>query len=160
MGISISDFREGIFMVILWMAVAVIMVVIEGLTQGLTTIWFAGGAVVAAGVSLISDSLLIQFIAAVIVSALLVYFTRPWAKEKFNRKIVPTNISAVIGQTGVAESDILTGETGTVKADNKLWTAILTSGGSPVRKGESVEIMEVQGVKLVVRAAAGAPQGE
>ncbi len=160
MNTGIPGFGEGISMVILWMAIAVIMVVIEGLTQGLTTIWFAGGAVVAAGVSLVSDSLLIQFIAAVIVTALLVCFTRPWAQKKFNRKIVPTNISAVIGQTGVAESDILTGETGTVKADNKLWTAILVSDGSPVHKGESVEIMEIQGVKLVVRAAAGVPQGE
>ena len=34
-------------MPVFWLAAAVIFVIIEGLTMGLTTIWFAGGAVIA-----------------------------------------------------------------------------------------------------------------
>lgn len=97
------------------------------------------------------DSFLIQLLTALIVSALLLYFTRPWAVKKFNRDIVRTNIAAVIGQTGVLQDDLKAGEQGTVKADNKLWTAVLAEGEEAVKKEERVEIVAVEGVKLIVR---------
>ncbi len=138
-----------------WLIVAVILAVIEALTQGLTTIWFAGGAVTAAAVSVATDSFLIQITAGLVVSVLLLVFTKPVVKQKLNREIVRTNIAAVIGSIGVAESDLIIHETGTVKADNKLWTAVLASGADSVSKGEEVEIVAVEGVKLVVRGKRG-----
>ena len=140
-------------MVVIWLIAAVVLVVIEAFTQGLTTIWFAGGAIVAAGVSAVSDNILLQVGAGLVVSVVLLYFTRPLAVRKFNRDVVKTNISAVIGQIGVAESDLESRETGTVKVDNKLWTAVLAPDADAVKRGESVEIIAVEGVKLVVRGA-------
>ena len=47
---------DGIF----WLVVIVVMAVIEIITLGLTTIWFAGGALVAFLASLLGANLLVQ----------------------------------------------------------------------------------------------------
>lgn len=138
-------------MIVIWLIIAVILAVIEAFTQGLTTIWFAGGAVVAAAVAVFSDNILIQFLAGLAVSIVLLYFTRPLVAKKFTRNLVKTNISAIVGQTGTAESDLKPGETGTVKADNKLWTAVLAPQEGGISRGEKVEITAVEGVKLIVK---------
>ncbi|MEI3501324.1 MAG: NfeD family protein [Anaerovoracaceae bacterium] len=151
MDISLFGAVVGVPVIAVWLAVAAVLAAIEAFTQGLTTIWFAGGAVAAAGMAIFVDSFLIQLLTALIVSALLLYFTRPWAVKKFNRDIVRTNIAAVIGQTGVLQDDLKAGEQGTVKADNKLWTAVLAEGEEAVKKEERVEIVAVEGVKLIVR---------
>ena len=145
MDISLFGAVVGVPVITVWLAVAAVLAAIEAFTQGLTTIWFAGGAVAAAGMAIFVDSFLIQLLTALIVSALLLYFTRPWAVKKFN------NIAAVIGQTGVLQDDLKAGEQGTVKADNKLWTAVLAEGEEAVKKEERVEIVAVEGVKLIVR---------
>ena len=137
-------------MIVIWLIIAVILAVIEAFTQGLTTIWFAG-AVVAAAVAVFSDNILIQFLAGLAVSIVLLYFTRPLVAKKFTRNLVKTNISARVGQTGTAESDLKPGETGTVKADNKLWTAVLAPQEGGISRGEKVEITAVEGVKLIVK---------
>jgi membrane protein implicated in regulation of membrane protease activity len=135
----------------LWLGVAVIMAVVEAFTMGLTSIWFAGGAVVAAVVSFVTDSFIIQLLVFVVASLVLLYFTRPIAAKKLNKETVKTNTDALTGMTGIAESDIKNHEKGTVKADNKMWTAILAEGAADVLKGEIVKIESIEGVKLVVR---------
>ncbi len=151
MNIALFGIFEDVPMMAVWLIIAVVLAVIEAFTQGLTTIWFAGGAVIAAGAAAVSDNIFLQIVAGLAVSVLLLYFTRPLAVQKFNRDVVKTNISAIIGQTGIAESELTSHETGTVKADNKLWTAVLAPDALSVKKGELVEIIAVEGVKLVVR---------
>lgn len=148
---DISLFGIDVPMVVVWLVVAVVFAALEAFTQGLTSIWFAGGAVAAACTAVFTDSFLIQFIIGLAVSILLLYFTRPLAVRKFNRDVVRTNIGAIIGQTGILQDDLVPGMQGTVKADNKLWTAVLAAGEDAASKDEPVEIVAVEGVKLIVR---------
>lgn len=135
----------------LWLGVAVIMGIIEAFTLGLTTIWFAGGAIVAALVSCVTDNFLVQLLVFAAVSLVLVYFTRPLAKKMLNIKVEKTNIDLVIGQKGLAESDIKSNMKGTVRADNKLWTAVLSEGSPEINQGDIVIVERVEGVKLIVK---------
>ena len=135
----------------IWLGVAVIMGIIEAFTMGLTTIWFAGGALAAALVSGITDSVLIQLLVFAVVSLILVYFTRPIAKKMLNTKVEKTNIDAVIGERGIAESDIRRDLRGTVKADNKMWTAVLAEDSPDITTGDIVIVERIEGVKLVVK---------
>lgn len=151
MDIDLFGIHAEVPMFAVWLVIAVIFAAIEAFTQGLTSVWFAGGSVVAAGASLFTDSFLIQFIAGLAVSVLLLYFTRPLAVKIFNREVVQTNIGAIIGRTGVLQDDLEPGKQGTVKADNKLWTAVLAEGENAAEKDESVKIVAVEGVKLIVR---------
>ncbi|MEI3340167.1 MAG: hypothetical protein V8R80_09710 [Eubacterium sp.] len=71
-----------------WIIILVIMVLIEVFTLGLTTIWFAGGALAAFVVSIAGGRVPAQVIVFLIVSLILLLLIRPLAKTRFNSKRV------------------------------------------------------------------------
>ena len=69
----------GSMTVMYWLVAAAVFVVIEIMTMGLTTIWFAGGALVGAVMAAVSLPLWSQIIAFAVISVILLILTRPWA---------------------------------------------------------------------------------
>ena len=63
----------------------VILLIIEIVTMGLTTIWFAGGASAAMAAGLIGLGTGIQILVFLVVSVLLLVLTRPIAVKYFNQ---------------------------------------------------------------------------
>ena len=92
--------------VMYWLGAAAIFVVIEIITMGLTTIWFAGGALVGAVMAAFSLPLWSQIIAFVIVSVILLILTRALALKYLNSRTVRTNADSLIGQTALVTQDI------------------------------------------------------
>lgn len=138
---------EGIF----WLIVVVVMAVIEIITLGLTTIWFAGGALVAFLASLLGAGLLMQTILFIVVSVILLAVTRPLAVEFFNKGRIKTNAESLIGETAVVQQEIdnLRAK-GMVSINGQEWSA--RSVDNEIIPNETqVEIMEISGVKLLVR---------
>ena len=64
---------------IIWLVILAVLVVIEIITLGLTTIWFAGGALAALVVSLLGGPVWLQILLFLAVSVVLLVFTRPLA---------------------------------------------------------------------------------
>lgn len=93
-------------MTVLWLVILVILVVIELVTMGLTTIWFAGGALVAACISIPGTPLALQILVFLAVSALLLFFTRPVAVKYFNRDRIRTNVESMVGRQAIVISEI------------------------------------------------------
>ena len=91
---------------IYWMGAAVILLLIEILTLGLTSIWFAGGAVLAAVTAFVGGPLLLQLAVFIAVSCLLFFFTRPLAQKYLNSSVEKTNVEALIGQHGIVRETI------------------------------------------------------
>lgn len=136
--------------VICWLILVAIFIVIEIATLGLTTIWFAGGAFVAAIVGLLGANLIIQIICFVIVSALLVALTRPIALKYLKKNIEKTNIDAIIGKKGIVITEINNlNASGSVKIDNMEWTA-RSKEGNVISIDSTVEVIAIEGVKLIV----------
>lgn len=137
--------------VIVWLAVLIILIVIEIFTLGLTTIWFAGGALAAIIVAAFGGSVPVQAIVAVIVSALLLYFTRPVAVKYFNKDRERTNAESLIGRQAIVISMInnLQG-IGQVTVGGMEWSARNIEDGQPIGTGEVVIIRGINGVKLLV----------
>ena len=77
-------FGVSVSMVLFWLAVMVIMLIIEIATLGITTIWFAGGALVAFVLAMFNVPFLVQIFVFLIVSFILLIFTRPVAVKYFN----------------------------------------------------------------------------
>lgn len=138
---------DGIF----WLIVVVVMAVIEIITLGLTTIWFAGGALAAFIVSLLGANLLVQSILFVVVSVVLLAVTRPLAVEFLNKDRTKTNAESLIGKTAVVQQEIDNLKAaGMVTVDGQEWSA--RSADDTVIPAETrVEILEISGVKLLVR---------
>ena len=138
-------------MTTIWLIVFVVCVAIEIVTMGLTTIWFAGGSLMAAVVSAIGAPLWLQLILFFGVSLLLLYLTRPIAVKYFNKDRVKTNAESLVGQQAIVISEIdnLQG-IGQVTVNGQEWTARNARGNERLSVGSVVYIRAISGVKLMV----------
>lgn len=135
----------------IWLGILILMVMIEIVTLGLTTIWFAGGALVAFVASLLGAGVPLQITLFIVVSVLLLIGTRPFAVKYFNRERVKTNAESLIGEIGIVLSDIDNlRATGAVQVNGQEWTA-RSKDNVLIEKGREVRIEEISGVKLMVK---------
>lgn len=132
----------------IWFLAAGVLAVIEAITLGLTSIWFAGGAVGAAVAAMLGAPLIVQVIVFLVLSTILLAVTRPLVKKRLNAKTEKTNVDALIGQTGMVEEKITQYKPGQVRADGKIWTAACESG--EIKKGTIVIIKSIKGVTIMV----------
>lgn len=134
-----------------WLITLAVLLVIEIITLGLTTIWFAGGALVAFLLSLVSGSFILELVVFLVVSFVLLFFTRPIAQKYFNKQRVKTNYESLVGRDGkVIERIDNFNNTGQVVVGGQEWTARALDSQDLIELGERVVIREVSGVKLIV----------
>ena len=143
-------------MTVIWLVILVALVVIELLTMGLTTIWFAGGALVATVASLFGAPLAVQVILFLAASGLLLYFTRPLAVKYFNKDRVRTNAESLVGRQAIVISEIdnLQG-IGQVNVGGMEWSARTRIDGVRLPVGTVTTILGINGVKLIVEERKG-----
>lgn len=137
---------------IFWLILFVLLLIIEIITMGLTTIWFAGGALVAFVLAYAGVGLPVQMIAFLLVSILLLVLTRPVAIRFFNHDRQKTNVDSLIGQKAVVleKIDTLRGN-GRAEVGGMEWSAKTEEAAGKIEAGEVVVIVGIQGVKLIVR---------
>ena len=138
-------------MTVFWLVVLVVLVIIELLTMGLTTVWFAGGALIATIASLFHAPLALQVILFLLVSAILLFFTRPLAVKYFNKDRVRTNAESLVGRQAIVISEIdnLQG-IGQVNVGGVEWSARTRMDGVKLPVGTVTTVLGINGVKLVV----------
>ena len=138
-------------MTVAWLVILVILIVIELITMGLTTIWFAGGALAAALISIPGTPLALQILIFLIVSGLLLYFTRPVAVKYFNRDRIRTNVESMIGRQAIVISEINNLEgIGQVNTGGMECSARSSFHNVVLTVGTDVNVLGVDGVKLIV----------
>lgn len=136
---------------IYWLILLAVLIVIEILTLGLTTIWFAGGALVSFFLSFFIDSFGFQMGAGLLVSFFLLFYTRPIVKKYLNKGIVKTNYESLIGRDGrVIETVNNLEGVGTVNLSGQLWTARSADDHIILEEDTIVTVTKIQGVKLIV----------
>ena len=138
-------------LITIWLIIFVACIVVEIITMGLTTIWFAGGSLVASVAAAIGAPLWLQIVLFVAVSLLLLYFTRPIAVKYFNKDRVKTNAESLVGKQAIVISEIdnLQG-IGQVTVGGQEWSARTTEEGITLPVGSVVIIRAISGVKLMV----------
>ena len=136
----------------IWLIITVILIVVEIITLGLTSIWFAGGAFVAGLISLTGAHWLVQLLVFAVVSTLLFVFTRPFAAKHLMKNVEKTNVDSLIGQTGLVTQDIDNlNAKGQVKVRGQIWTARSISDEVKLHEGQKVSIESISGVKVIVK---------
>lgn len=136
----------------MWLILLACFLVVEAITVGLTTIWFAGGALVAAIASGLGAGILIQWVLFLIVSLALLIFTRPMAVRYMNKGVPKTNVNSLIGERAVVIQKINNLEqTGQVRINDIEWMARTSSDEVTIPEHAIVTIEGVQGVKLIVK---------
>ena len=134
-----------------WLLLLIVMIVTELITMGLTTIWFAGGTIIAIILAVLHVPVAIQIAAFLVVSIVLLIFTRPIAVKYFNHDRLKTNVESMIGRQAVVISEIdnLNG-IGQIQVNGQEWSARTVEDGQVIPVGEVVVIKAVSGVKLIV----------
>lgn len=139
-------------MMVFWLVLLILCIVIEVPTMGLTTIWFAGGALIAILATLLNAPVFVQVILFLAVSLLLLFFTRPLAVKYFNKDRVKTNVESMVGRQAIVTSEIFNLEgVGQVTIGGLEWSARSFDDKLRIPVGTVVNVVAIHGVKLIVK---------
>lgn len=145
----VQTFLENTHLV--WLGLFILLIVIELFTVGLTTIWFAGGALAAMLADILGADILAQVLIFLAVSCVLLFFTRPWAMKHLNRKRVRTNYESEIGKIiKLTEKVDNLNQTGKSIVDGQEWTVRSRDDREILEEGSLAKVIAVSGVKLIV----------
>lgn len=137
-------------MLYVWLLILLVCIIIEFVTMGLTTVWFAGGALVAILMAALNLPPVVQVVVFLAVSILLLIFTRPIAVKYFNKDRIRTNAESMIGRQAIVISEINNLEgIGQVTVNGMEWSA-RSLDESQIAVGEVVIVRAIHGVKLIV----------
>ena len=144
--VSPADFHA----LYVWLLVLLVCIIVEFVTMGLTTVWFAGGALVALLAAALNVPVAIQVALFLGVSILLLIFTRPIAVKYFNKDRIRTNAESMIGRQAIVISEINNLEgIGQVTVNGMEWSA-RSINDVEIPVGEVVIVRAINGVKLIV----------
>lgn len=139
---------------IIWLILFIVLVVFEFATMGLTTIWFAAGSLVAFFASLFHATWWVQFVLFIIVSLVMLIFTRPFAMKYINRNTTKTNADSIIGMNARVIAVIDNEQaSGYVTINGAEWAARSTDG-AVIPVDTIVQVKSIEGVKVIVEPAA------
>ncbi|NLT58248.1 MAG: NfeD family protein [Clostridiales bacterium] len=137
-------------MTVYWLIALVVLLLIEAVTFGLTTIWFAFGCFLAMLCALLKLQFWVQFVVFLVGSVAAILLMRPLAVKWLKLGKERTNADRLIGEIGLVTQaiDNLTG-TGLVHIEGQTWTA-RSDDGEPIEEGAQVMAVRISGVKLFV----------
>ena len=138
-----------------WLIAMVVLLIVEGLAPGLVSIWFALGALAALISALLGAPVWLQIVWFLLVSIVTLALTRPLARKYVNGRIVATNADMLVGRECVVTDriDNVLG-TGAVTVGGKIWTARMADPEGKAETGERMEVLRIEGVKLIVKPRA------
>ena len=135
-----------------WLLIFIVLLVIEIGTMGLTTIWFAGGALAAFIMGIIGFGTGVQIAVFSIVSIVLLVSTRPIALKYFNKERQKTNAESLIGKQALVLEEVDTlHNKGVVEVNGQEWSARTEEPSGVIAKNTVVTIEGIQGVKLIIK---------
>lgn len=140
---------------LIWTIVAVVMIVAEIFISGFFIVWFGVGAIPVIAVAYFFPSnIVLQLSSYIIFSIILLLSTRKVVKKLYQSGS-QENVGAnrMLGKPGVVleEIDNATGK-GLVRVEHDQWRAE-SEGGSQIPKGAKIEVLRVEGTRLIVKAA-------
>lgn len=134
-----------------WIIFAIVLLIGELLTGGFYLLSIGIGAIAAAIMNYFQFSLTIQIIVFILVTIIFILLSRPLYR-KLNRNATDkkSNTERLIGLNAKVIEELGPHKIGTIDVNGEIWKAI---SDEEICKGEKVEIIEIEGVKLKVKKA-------
>ena len=135
----------------IWLGLLIVFLVVEAVCAvHLVSLWFAAGTLAALAVYALGGPIWLKVLLFALVSGGLLAALWPLTKKFINPIVTATNISSVIGSTGLVTASIdNVAAVGQVKLGAMEWTARSTSG-APLPQGTLVKVDKIEGVKVFV----------
>jgi membrane protein implicated in regulation of membrane protease activity len=135
---------------LVWLIVGLGLAGAEVLTGDLFLLMLGGGALAAAGSSLVFDDLWVQGIVFLITSVLLLFVVRPVVRRHMmSGKGLPEPMKELEGKTALVLDKVARHE-GQVKLDGQVWTARPLNETDVFEPGDQVTVIHIDGATAVV----------
>ena len=135
----------------MWVAIFLIALTLEIVTEQLIPVWFMPAALVSGIIDIFYDNIVIQSIAFVIVAAVGVFVVRPYIRRDKIR-LEERGLDSVVGEkcTVTERIDTFAG-CGQAKIKGEFWSARGLDENDEFEEGEVLRIVGIEGVKLICR---------
>lgn len=141
---------DQLVMKLIWTGLLIVFTIGEGVTVGLTAVWFAAGSLAALICALLGGPLWLQIVLFIVVSALCLLAIRPLAHKYLNNKVEPTNADRILGTEAMVTEEINNLQaTGAVRIGGITWSA-RSESDTPIPVGTLVRVLRIEGVKVYV----------
>lgn len=145
------NFNIEDYMIWIWLAIFVIAVVVEALTEELVSVWFAAGALITIPISYAAP-FWVEIVVFAVISVVALIFTRPLVKRMMDRTVRKTNSDDFIGKRVKVIKPIDKFDGGEVKLNGIIYTAILREEDEEKIENDSiVEVVALKGNRVVVK---------
>ncbi len=136
----------------LWIVVLVLSLLTEAITTDLVAVWFFPSSVVAVILAICGVPWYVQLPVFLVIGIALLVATRPICKKWLDGKKIKTGTDLLLGQTALVTEEICNvEERGEVKLNGLCWSARAEDPTTVIAVGEQVSVLEIQGVKVIVR---------
>jgi membrane protein implicated in regulation of membrane protease activity len=136
---------------LIWLIAALALAGAEALTGDLFLLMLGGGALAAAGSSLLFDDLWVQGAVFLVVSVLLLVLARPALRRHFTSGSgLPEPAKALEGKSALVLDRVARHE-GQVKLDGEIWTARPLNDTDIYEPGDHVTVVHIDGATAVVQ---------
>lgn len=143
-------------MIVLWLVLLIVFIIVEMITVGLTSIWFAAGALVALLATVLGANPIIQVVLFIVVSIALLFVTRPFAHRIINSNVQRTNADSLVGEhIRILERVSNMDQTGKAVVRGQEWTVRAENDKEVLEEGSMAEVVSISGVKLIVKRISG-----
>jgi membrane protein implicated in regulation of membrane protease activity len=132
----------------IWITLAAIFFIGEMLTISFFLMWFGIGASASAVLAYLGFDPMVQFVAFIIISLVLIGISRPFARRITKDSPKKAASDRLIGEDAVVTQEIKPHNEGMVKVQGDTWKAI---SSQTIEEGQIVNIESINGTKLVVK---------
>ena len=135
-----------------WIALIVVAIIVEVLTDQLISIWFVPGAIVATILDFCNVNLIWQVLVVLLLAVAGIVFAKMFLIKKLRTNIVKTNIDAIIGERCVVTEKIdnYVG-CGQVKIKGQIWSARGVGEDDIFEEGDVLHVVAIEGVKVICK---------
>lgn len=134
-----------------WIAVIILAIIAEVLTDQLVSIWFVPGAIVATILDFVGVEIVWQILVFLVISAAGIVCAKLFL-TKLRRGSSKTNIDAIIGERCVVTERIDNyAGCGQARVGSQIWSARGAHEEDTFEVGEVLNVVAIEGVKLICK---------
>ena len=136
----------------IWIAVIVLAVIVEAVTDQLVSIWFVPAAIISTILDFCNVDIVWQIIVFLVVSIVGIILSKTVLSKYIPSKDCKTNFQAIIGERCIVTEKIDNfAGCGQAKVKGQIWSARSVSDDETFEVGEILNVVAIEGVKLICK---------
>ncbi len=136
----------------IWLAVLVMAIVVETITDQMVSIWFAPAALVVIILDFLNLPPIWQILIFLVISTVGILFVRRFLAKHIKVPYSKTNIDAIVGSKCIVTEKVDNyAGCGQARINGQIWSARGISDDDVFEVGEVLDIVAIEGVKLICK---------